>query len=72
MHSFILKQKQQPLCITFQTSCSVKHILIESGTFILIKKCFFNANNMKVLFENVSIDGILLFFLRETKLNQKI
>ena len=69
-HSFILKQEPQPQCLTCQTTCTVKHILIECRTFAVIRKRFFKVNNLTDLFENVKIDDILSF-LRETELYQK-
>ena len=64
-HSFILKQEPQPQCLTCQTTCTVKHILIEWWTFTGIRKRFFKVNSLTDLFENVKIDDILSF-LRET------
>ena len=66
-HSFILKQESQPQCSTCQTTCTVKHILIECRTFAVIRKRFFKVNNLTDLFENVKIDDIPSF-LRETEL----
>ena len=37
-HSFILKQEPQPQCLTCQTTCTVKHILIECRAFVVIRK----------------------------------
>ena len=71
IHSFILKQEPQPQCLTSQTTCTVKHILIEYRVFAVIRKRFFKVNNLTDLFENVKIDDIR-FFLRETELYQKI
>ena len=70
-HSLILKQDSQPQCLTCQTTCTVKHILIECRTFAVIRKRFFKVNNFTDLFENIKIDDILSF-LRETELYQKI
>ena len=70
-HSFLLKQEQQPQCSTCQTPCTVKHFLLECRIFAPIRKRFFNANNMKDLFEKVDMDNILSF-LREVGLYQKI
>ena len=69
-HSFILKQEPQPQCLTCQTTCTVKHILIEGRTFAVIRKRFFKVNNLTDPFVNVKIDDILSF-LRETELYQK-
>ena len=70
-HSFILKQEPQPQCLTCQTTCTVKHILIECRSFAVTWKRFFKVNNLTDLFENVKTDDILSF-LRETELYQKI
>ena len=68
-HSFILKQ--EPLqCLAYQTTCTVKHILIECRAFTVIRKQFFKVNSLTDLFENIKIDDILSF-LRETELYQK-
>ena len=53
---------------TIQTSYTVKYFLIECGDLVLTRQHFFNANNLKDLFENVDIDDILS--LREIKLYQ--
>ena len=45
-HSFILKQEPQPQCLTCQTTCTVKHILIECRAFAIIRKRFFKVNNL--------------------------
>ena len=70
-HSFKLQQEPKLQCLTCQTTCSVKHILIECRTFAVIRNRFFNVNNLTDLFENVKIDAILSF-LRETGLYEKI
>ena len=70
-HSFILKQEPQPQCLTCQTTCTVKHILIECRVFAVIRKRFFKVNSLTDLFENVRIDDVLSF-LRETELYPKI
>ena len=45
-HSFILKPEPQPLCLTCQTTCMVKHILIECRAFAVIRKYFFKVNSL--------------------------
>ena len=44
IHSFILKQEQQPQCLTRQTTCTVKPILLECRVFSVIIKQFFRVN----------------------------
>ena len=70
-HSFILKQEPQPQCSTCQTTCTVKHILIECGAFAVIRKRFSKVNTLIDLFENVKIDDVFSF-LKETELHKKI
>ena len=70
-HSFILKQEQQPQCLTCQTPCTIKHVLLECKVFNDTRKHYFHANSMKDLFENVHMDNVLSF-LKETGLYQKI
>ena len=70
-HSFMLKQEQQPQCMTCQTPCTVKHILAECGALAIARNQYLKNNNMKDIFENIHMDGILSF-LRETGLYLKI
>ena len=70
-HSFILKQETQPKCLTCQTTCTVKHILIECRTFTVIRKRFFKVNNLTNLFENVKIDDILSFLRERQRCTKK-
>ena len=69
MHSFILKQEQQPQ--TCQTPCTIKHLLLECKVFNDTRKRNFHAYTMKDVFENVHMDNVLSF-LKETGLYQKI
>ena len=50
-HSFILKQEHQPQCSTYQTPCTIKHVLLECKVFNDTRKHYFHANTMKDLFE---------------------
>ena len=70
-HSFILQQEPQPQCLTWQTICTVKHILTECRAFAIIRKRFFKVTSLTELIENVKIDDVLSF-LRETGLYEKI
>ena len=69
-HAFILKQETQPQCLTCQTTCTVKHILIECRALAVIRKRFFKVTSLTELFVNVKIDYVLSF-LRETGLYEK-
>ena len=70
-HSYILKQEQQPQCETCRTPLTVKHLFIECRVFAHIRNHYFNANNMKDLFEKVNIEDILSF-LKKIKLYHRI
>ena len=59
------------VCLTCQTTCTVKHILIECRAFVVIRKRFFKVTSLTELFENIKIDDVLSF-LRETGLYEKI
>ena len=61
----INKPEPQPQCLTCQTTCTVKHILIECRAFAVIRKQFFKVNSLTDLFENVKIDDVLSFFARD-------
>ena len=50
-----------------QTTCTVKHILIECRAFGVIRKRFFKVSSLTELFESVKIDDVL----RETGLYEK-
>ena len=70
-HVFKLKQEPQSQRLTCQTTCTVKHILIECRAFAIIRKQFFKVTSLTELFENIKIDDVLSF-LRETGLYEKI
>ena len=57
--------------LTCQTTCTVKHILIECRAFAVIRKRFFKVNSLTELFGNIKIDDVLSF-LREAGLYEKI
>ena len=40
-------------CLTCQTTCTVKHILIECTAFAVIRKRFFKMTSLTELFENI-------------------
>ena len=70
-HSFIFDRDEQPECMACQTFYTVKHFLIECGDLTLARQEFYNVNNIKELFDNVSVSDILSF-LRETNLYSKL
>ena len=60
-HSYLLEGKQQPMCYACQTKYTMKHILIEYTDLAHIRKTFYNANNMKELFQNTEINNVISF-----------
>ena len=72
IHAFILKQEPQPQCLTCQTTCMVKHILIECRAFAVIRKRFFKGTSLTKLFENVKIDDVVLARDRVVRKNMRI
>ena len=52
-----------------QTQYVVKYFRIECGDFDFIRQRFFNAKNVKGLYENVDMD-VILFVLKEIELHQ--
>ena len=70
-HFFLQKKEQRPQCITYKTPNTVKHFLIKCGPRAFNRKRFFNADDIKDLFENINMDDVQSF-LREVKLYQKL
>ena len=70
-HAFIFQQETQTQCLTCQTICTVKNILIECRTFAVIRKRFFKVTSLTELFKNVKIDDDRSF-LQETGLYEKM
>ena len=60
-HSFILKQDQNPECLTCQMPCTIKHVPIECRAFALIRKWFFKVNRLSDLFNNVKMNDVLSY-----------
>ena len=70
-HSYSLEGKQQPMWYACQTKYTMKHILIECTNLSHIRKTFYNANNMKELFQNIEINNVISF-LKTVKLYTKM
>ena len=56
-----LKQEEQPQCIAWQSTYTVKHVLIECTDLSLIRQPFFILNNMNNPFYNVDMYDIFYF-----------
>ena len=61
-NSYLLKNDDQPQCIPCQAPLTVKHILIDCVDFAEQRRLFFNAQTLKDLFENVSVDNFFIIF----------
>ena len=75
-HSYLMEQENEekikPKCQYCNNHpLTVKHIIIECTYFTAIRSNYFNACNMKDLFDNVDVNNILSF-LKETLIYQKI
>ena len=60
-HSYLVKREDQPLCISCNEPFTVKHFLIDCIKFSHVRRQFFQTNDMRFLFEDVSADNILMF-----------
>ena len=60
-HSYLLKQEDQPFCISCNEPFTVKHFLIDCIEFSHMRRQFFQTNDLRYLFENVPADNILVF-----------
>ena len=60
LHTPLYSNKNSNLNVC-QTSCTVKHFLIECKVFTHIRKSLYNVNHMKDHFENINIDEFLSY-----------
>ena len=51
----LFEAKQQPMCHTFQTKHTVKHILIKCTDQAHIRETFYSSNDMKEVLQNIEI-----------------
>ena len=58
-HSYLLKREDQPLCIGCNEPFTVKHFLIDCMEFSHVRRQFFQANDLRYLFEDVTSDSTL-------------
>ena len=70
-HSYILRQEDPPECTACQEIYSVRHVLIDCIDLGLIRPRFYTVQDMKTLFDTVSVDRILSF-VKEVDLFTKI
>jgi ribonuclease HI len=69
-HCFLLKNEDQPQCISCQCSLSVEHLLLKCSDFNAVRRKYFDVNSLKELFTTVP-NSTILSFLRETGLYPK-
>ena len=71
-HSYLINKEQQPECISCNCPLSVYHILLECCDFTPIRNTLFNnIQSMHDLFTNTSYH-IILRYLKECDLYQKL
>ena len=70
-HSYILKNKQAPFCIPCNEPLTIKHILISFIDLNHIRTNYYQAQNIKDLFNNTS-DINVLEFLKEINIFSKL
>ena len=45
-HSFLLKEEEPPVCVAFNTTITVKHILIECADLVEIRNKYFEERSL--------------------------
>ena len=53
-HSFLLKKEEPPVCVTCNTTITVKHTLIEGVDLVGVRKKYFQKRSLDLLFQNVN------------------
>ena len=69
--SYLLLSEEQPRCAGCDAPFTVRHFLMESGDFAIVRNDCFHVENMKRLFQVTHIDSIIKF-LRQINLFNKI
>ena len=70
-HAHLLKDEEKPFCYSCHMSYTIEHILISCADLIDIRRKYYNAESMKVLFRDVPPDRIFAF-LKEINIYHKI
>ena len=70
-HSYLLKGEERPFCHACDQADTVEHILISCADLIEVRRKFYTAESMKVLFRDVPPDSIFAF-LKEVNVYNKI
>ena len=70
-HSFLLKGEESPMCIGCDKLLTIEHILLTCSDFIKIRKSYFTAKSLHMLFRDISPEKIFNF-LKEINIFGKI
>ena len=70
-HVYLIRREEQPQCTACQCPLTVQHILIECADFLETREKYFTVQDMKELFEKVSLEDIF-GYLKEIGLFRKI
>ena len=68
-HSYLLKREDQPLGISCNEPFTMKRFLMDCIDFSHVRRQFFQANDLRYLFEGVPADNTLMFLIFLTKYN---
>ena len=71
-HSYLLKREEKPQCIECDTPLTVKHFLLDCIDFIDERRSWFQVNNLKDLFKDVSVERTLSFSKQTNLLKQNL
>ena len=70
-HSHLLKGEERPYCHACDAPDSIEHILISCADLIEVRRKYYTAESMKVLFRDVPPDSIFAY-LKEINMFNKI
>ena len=70
-HSYLLKDEEAPFCFACNEPNTLKHILLTCSDLIQVRRKYFSAESMELLFRNVPPDSIFNF-LREVNIYHQI
>ena len=70
-HSYLWKGEDRPYCYACDEPDTIKHILISCADLIEVRRKYYTAESMKVLFRDVPPDSIFAF-LKEINMYNKI
>ena len=56
MDSFLSKKEEHPVCVTCNTTITVKHILIQCADLVEVRKKYFEERSFYSLLRNVNTE----------------